>query len=43
MAADTESLLELTSTCNQEVKDVQIFAPTNYDDGGPLPFSGGSQ
>ena len=43
MSADTESLLEMTSTCDQEVKDVQIFVPTNYDDGGPLPFSGGSQ
>ena len=31
MSADTESLLEMTSTCDQEVKDVQIFVPTNYD------------
>jgi hypothetical protein len=40
MSAATESLLEMTSTCDQEVKDVQIFVPTNYDDGGPLPFGG---
>jgi len=40
MSADTESLLEMTSTYDQEVKDVQIFVPTNYDDGGPLPFGG---
>lgn len=24
------------------VKDVQIFIPTNYDDGGPLPYGGSS-
>ena len=38
MSATTESLLEMTSTCDQEVRDVQIFVPTDYDDGGPLPF-----
>jgi hypothetical protein len=40
MSTDTESLLEMTSTCDREVKDVQIFVTTNYDDGGPLPFGG---
>jgi hypothetical protein len=40
MSADTESLLDMTSTCDQEVKDVPIFVLTNYDDGGPLPFGG---
>ncbi len=40
MSTATESRLAMTSTCDREDKDVQIFVPTIYDDGGPSPFGG---